>query len=449
MENKKSVKSIGSLFGKLLIIIVLTGFFINLLVAGFFFHFLKTNYRDPYIRNAANYINYLVQDIGTPPRFARAKEIADSFQLIIAYKNPEQSWSTSKSSIGLQNDDHWQTIYAEKDLVIKTMHGRKQIHVYRDSGQFTFTMESDYKHTVQGYIRMAVLIILLTLVLCLSYFSIRWVLRPVKWLQEGVNQVAKGNLDHVVQAGRSDELGRLAEAFNAMTERIRSMLRDRDQLLLDVSHELRTPLTRMKVALEFLPKGQAEKNIREDAVEMESMITAILEEARLRHVSEKLQKKQVDLRDLILDILREYRDQLPSITADIPEKGAVLEIDPDRIKIAIRNLLNNAIKYSEPDGPPVKLRVIQEEKQVMLQIQDGGIGIPAEDLPHIFEPFYRVDKSRSRRTGGYGIGLSLCKSIMDAHNGKIEVKSTFQKGSTFTMVFYSKYFKPTISTPIV
>jgi signal transduction histidine kinase len=436
MENKKPVKSFGSLFAKLLIIIVLTGFFINLLVAGFFFYFLKIHYRDPYIRNAANYINYLVQDIGTPPRFERAKEIADSFQLIIAYKNNEQSWSTSDSSVALQEDDLWQTIYAEKDLVIKTKHGRKQIHVYRDSGQFTFTMESDYKHTVQGYIRMAVLIILLTLVLCLSYFSIRWVLRPVKWLQEGVNQVAKGNLDHVVQAGRSDELGRLAEAFNAMTERIQSMLRDRDQLLLDVSHELRTPLTRMKVALEFLPKGQAEKNIREDALEMESMITAILEEARLRHVSEKLQKKQIDLRDLILDILREYRDQLPPLTADIPEKGSVLEIDPELIKIALRNLLNNAIKYSEPDGPPVKLMVIQEEKQVMLQIQDCGIGIPAEDLPHIFEPFYRVDKSRSRRTGGYGIGLSLCKSIMDAHNGKIEVESTFQKGSTFTMVFY-------------
>lgn len=436
MENKKSVKSIGSLFGKLLIIIVLTGFLINLLVAGFFFHFLKTKYRDPYIRNAANYINYLAQDIGTPPRFERAKEIADSLQLIIAYKNPKQSWSTSKSSIALQESDHWRTIFAEKDVVIKTFHGRKQIQVYRDSGQFTFMMESDYKHTVQGYIRMAVLIILLTLVLCFSYFSIRWVLRPVKWLQEGVNQVAKGNLDHVVQAGSSDELGRLAEAFNTMTERIHSMLRDRDQLLLDVSHELRTPLTRMKVALEFLPKGQAEKNIREDALEMESMITAILEEARLRHVSEKLQKKQIDLRDLILDILREYRDQLPPITADIPEKGAVLEIDPELIKIALRNLLNNAIKYSEPDGPPVKLRVIQEEKQVMLQIQDCGVGIPAEDLPHIFEPFYRVDKSRSRRTGGYGIGLSLCKSIMDAHNGKIEVESTFQKGSTFTMVFY-------------
>ncbi|MFH2066290.1 MAG: HAMP domain-containing sensor histidine kinase [Pseudomonadota bacterium] len=435
MENKKPVKSFGSLFGKLLIIIVLTGFCINLLVAGFFFHFLKTNYRDPYIRNAANYINYLVQDIGTPPSFERAKKIADSFQLIIAYKNPEQSWSTSKSSIALQGDDHWQTIFAEKDVIIKTLHGRKQIHVYRDSGQFTFTMESDYKHTVQGYIRMVVLIILLTLVLCLSYFSIRWVLRPVKWLQEGVNQVGKGNLDHVVQAGRSDELGRLAKAFNAMTERIRSMLRDRDQLLLDVSHELRTPLTRMKVALEFLPKGQAERNIREDALEMESMITAILEEARLHHVSEKLQKKQIDLRALILDILREYRDQQPPITADIPEKGSVLEIEPELIKIALRNLLNNAIKYSEPDGPPIKLKVVQGEKQVKLQIQDCGIGIPADDLPHIFEPFYRVDKSRSRRTGGYGIGLRLCKSIMDAHNGKIEVISAFQKGSTFTMIF--------------
>ncbi|MBA4366394.1 MAG: hypothetical protein C0403_02010 [Desulfobacterium sp.] len=435
MDKMKSNKPLFSLFGKLLIIIILTGFCINLLVCLFFLHFLKKNFRDPYIRNIANYMNYITQDIGIPPSFERAKKIADSNQLTISYKNPTQAWSTSATPQNLENSDRWRTIYEQNGISVKTSHGRKQIHVNRSHGQFTFMLETDDAHTVEGYISIVILIVLLSLSLCASYGSIRWVLRPVKWLQDGVHQVGEGNLDHTVPIERYDELGRLAEAFNKMTERIKSMIQDRDQLLLDVSHELRTPLTRMKVALEFLPEGLAKTNIQEDAIEMESMITAILEEARLRHASAKLRKQPTHLADLISDLMKEYRNRKPRITIDTRMEKPIVQVESELIKIVIRNLLNNAIQYSDPDGPPIKVVIEPKVEQVMLSIQDQGSGIPPQDLPHIFEPFYRVDKSRSRRTGGYGIGLSLCKTIMDAHNGKIEVESTPGKGSTFSLIF--------------
>jgi signal transduction histidine kinase len=98
-------------------------------------------------------------------------------------------------------------------------------------------------------------------------------------------------------------------------------------------------------------------------------------------------------------------------------------------------VLNNAIKYSQPDSAPIQISAKTDESYVVVRIRDFGIGIPEEDLAHIFEPFYRVDKSRTKDTGGYGLGLSLCKTIMEAHGGKIEVHSTLQEGTTVSLYF--------------
>jgi signal transduction histidine kinase len=101
----------------------------------------------------------------------------------------------------------------------------------------------------------------------------------------------------------------------------------------------------------------------------------------------------------------------------------------------VKNILNNAIKYSRPDSAPVQISAEYEASYIVLRITDFGTGIPEEDLAHVFEPFYRVDKSRTKNTGGYGLGLSLCKTIMEAHEGKIEVHSRPQEGTTVTLFF--------------
>jgi signal transduction histidine kinase len=103
--------------------------------------------------------------------------------------------------------------------------------------------------------------------------------------------------------------------------------------------------------------------------------------------------------------------------------------------MVFNNIITNAIKYSPSDGEAVRLSLRKDEEYTLVQVQDHGLGIPGEDLPYIFEPFYRVDKSRSKRTGGYGLGLSLCKSIMDAHQDKIEVESTLGAGTTISLFF--------------
>ncbi|MBW2433904.1 MAG: HAMP domain-containing histidine kinase, partial [Deltaproteobacteria bacterium] len=130
-----------------------------------------------------------------------------------------------------------------------------------------------------------------------------------------------------------------------------------------------------------------------------------------------------------------FENQPPGIeSVDLPSEIEV-EIDPEQIKTVFENVLNNAIKYSQPDSAPIQISAKTDESYVVVRIRDFGIGIPEEDLAHIFEPFYRVDKSRTKDTGGYGLGLSLCKTIMEAHGGKIEVHSTLQEGTTVSLYF--------------
>ena len=220
-----------------------------------------------------------------------------------------------------------------------------------------------------------------------------------------------------------------------MTSRIEGMLQTKDQLLLDISHELRTPITRMKVALEFLPKSRAKNSLQADIVEMEKMVTGILETARMRHQYAELKKQPTDLVALLKQTAAAFENQPPGIeTVDLPPELSV-QVDPQQIKTVFENLLSNAFKYSEPESDPVKISVERRASGVRVRIEDHGIGIPQGQLAHIFEPFYRVDKSRSKDSGGYGLGLSLCKSIMEAHKGKIEVQSRPKEGTTVLLFF--------------
>jgi signal transduction histidine kinase len=138
---------------------------------------------------------------------------------------------------------------------------------------------------------------------------------------------------------------------------------------------------------------------------------------------------------LLKQTLTAFENQPPGIEIiDLPAEIKV-EVDPEQVKTVFENVFSNAIKYSEPESKPVQVSYKLRESFAVIRITDFGIGIPQEELAHIFEPFYRVDKSRAKDTGGYGLGLSLCKTIMEAHSGKIEVQSKPQEGTTVSLFF--------------
>jgi signal transduction histidine kinase len=426
-------KIIKSVFTKLLVVIIFTGFCVNLAVTGFFFAYRKMAVLS-YDQVFMQYVDYLIADLGVPPRLDRAREISHRSSLIIRYHSPEQSWSTSADP-GPENLERYHFWHTSPDVRAGFHRGRHIVLVNQGAGRLMFELTRNFRHDSRLKWPIVLLSALLTFILLIAYLSIRWILKPVKWLKDGVHQVSRGNLDHQIALRRSDELRDLAAAFNTMTVRIRDMLHAREQLLLDVSHELRSPVTRMKVALEMMPDSSLKDRVKEDLAEMETMVTEILETARSRKTADDIHLEAIDIGQLVQKVAAEYAHQPPGIQLVNIPPTAGLRADPEKIKTVLRNILDNAFKYSNTSSNPINITIKHRASGFIVKIQDSGIGIPVDVLPYIFEPFYRVDKSRSRRTGGYGLGLSICKTIMTAHKGKIQIESTPLIGTTVTLFF--------------
>jgi len=227
-------------------------------------------------------------------------------------------------------------------------------------------------------------------------------------------------------------LGALTNAFNKMVGRVKQMIQTRDQLLLDVSHELRSPITRMKVALALLPEDENRAGMTADLNEMEAMITEMLELERLRD-GRGIKVERQDLAMILRDVARSLDQKAPGIRLASVPNHLLLEVDGEKMRVVLRNLLENAIKYSLPDSSVIDVSVIQSDNWAVIRIRDDGPGVPQADLANLFEPFFRVDRSRSRKTGGYGLGLSICKRIMEAHGGRIEVENNSDRGVSFIL----------------
>jgi signal transduction histidine kinase len=168
---------------------------------------------------------------------------------------------------------------------------------------------------------------------------------------------------------------------------------------------------------------------------MEKMINEILETARMHHLHGNLRLELMPLADLIENVITEFEKQPPGVRAEKLPEGCIVKVDPEQIKTVFQNILTNALKFSRPDSEAIRIRLERRSPEIIVQITDFGIGIPEDELSFVFEPFYRVDKSRTKDTGGFGLGLSLCKTIMEAHGGRIEIESELNTGTTVTLYF--------------
>ena len=406
----------------MLAIILVTGIFINIALWGFFGAYRAMAGR-PFQSNIYQYLNYVIADLGTPPDYEKARRIAEQTTLQIHYRGPEASWSTSPQ-LQRRHKMHLRSWPDQANVRSGMSRGRFYIEYRHANGNFLFELSGEYHDNpalkrVHGLIFITIALILLG-----AYWLIRRILRPVRLLDKGVKAVGRGDLLYHVPVTKSDELGQLSQAFNDMTERLRTMLAAKEQLLRDVSHELRSPLTRMKVALEFVAAGQTKELLQADIKEIEDLISQILDAARIHHDHSRLDLQPTKLTKLIQDVLLAYQNRSPGVNLQEAPSETIFKLDPERIKIVFKNLIDNAVKYSHADSNPIEISIITHKDRVDISISDNGIGIEPEDLVHIWEPFYRADKSRTRDTGGYGLGLSLCKTIIEAHGGTIDIRST-------------------------
>ncbi|HFN0056889.1 TPA: cell wall metabolism sensor histidine kinase VicK [Streptococcus pneumoniae] len=224
--------------------------------------------------------------------------------------------------------------------------------------------------------------------------------------------------------------------------------RERRLFVSNVSHELRTPLTSVKSYLEALDEGALCETVAPDFIKvsldetnrMMRMVTDLLHLSRIDNATSHLDVELINFTAFITCILNRFdkmkgqeKEKKYELVRDYPINSIWMEIDTDKMTQVVDNILNNAIKYS-PDGGKITVRMKTTEDQMILSISDHGLGIPKQDLPRIFDRFYRVDRARSRAQGGTGLGLSIAKEIIKQHKGFIWAKSEYGKGSTFTIV---------------
>ena len=224
--------------------------------------------------------------------------------------------------------------------------------------------------------------------------------------------------------------------------------RERRLFVSNVSHELRTPLTSVKSYLEALDEGALAEPVAPDFIKvsldetnrMMRMVTDLLHLSRIDNTTSHLDVELINFTAFITFILNRFDtiksqddQQKYELVRDYPITSVWIEIDTDKMTQVIDNILNNAIKYS-PDGGKITVSMKTTDEQMILSISDQGLGIPKQDLPRIFDRFYRVDRARSRAQGGTGLGLSIAKEIIKQHKGFIWAKSEYGKGSTFTIV---------------
>ncbi len=423
-----------SVFFKLLLVFALAGTANLVLLRLFYRNVIWDDIRRLHRRQ--NMIEYAHLLAGTLPDSPSADQVAEMASRLHMQIRIEGAGYTRVSSPTVPTfptvDNHFKLSYETPDAKIGHFGDFLAIEILKPTVRYLFMLESE--DALEGHSQlMAALAAVLILILLAIYLCIRRILAPLRSLQKGVQEVSAGNLGFVIPRESRDELGQLVESFNGMTEQVRTMIRSREQLLLDVSHEFRSPLTRMKVALE-LPGEDARHSVKRAIRELETMISELLESARLDTVQGKLKLERVDLANLIQDLVTRYEKEGAGVRllSSGPPWPFFAAVDPSRISTALQNLLENAIKYSTHQSRPVEVSLSRPSPdRIGITFRDFGIGIPREDLALVFEPFYRVDRSRVRATGGYGLGLSLCKKIIEAHRGSIHVQSTLARETVF------------------
>jgi two-component system OmpR family sensor kinase len=295
-------------------------------------------------------------------------------------------------------------------------------------------------------------VILLAVLLVVGLGSIPFahsIARPLERLSRVTREFGLGDLTARTRVEREDEIGDVSRAFNQMADRVETLRRAEKELLANISHELRTPLARIRVVVELGAEEDPEAakrylaDIAEDLTEVEQILGDIIATARLDLANDRakdpyppLRMTRLPMRALLDSLVSKFREQYPERTLECAFGNTDVTIACDRVmlKHAIGNLLDNAQKYSPANEPIVlHMRAADDGTEVRIGVSDHGVGIDRADAPHVFAPFFRGDRSRSRETGGVGLGLTLARRIIEAHGGTIELRPGDDGGTTVTV----------------
>lgn len=279
--------------------------------------------------------------------------------------------------------------------------------------------------------------------LLLGTFMAKRLTQPIASVIDTAGRIAKGDLGSRITAQSSTrEIAELTDSVNSMAQELSDQELLRKRLTADVAHELRTPLATLQSHMEAMIDGVWEPepkrlvSCHEEILRLSKLVGELETLSRYDSDCLELHKERFEISELIKRILLNFENgfQTKGVELEFAESEAWVEADRDKISQVLVNLISNALKYT-PGGGKVRIVAYETPDEVTVSVSDTGMGIPEEDLPYIFERFYRTDRSRSRATGGSGIGLTIASSIIEAHGGNIRVESIPDEGATFTVIF--------------
>lgn len=387
------------------------------------------------------HVNYVREDIGTPPRIDRAIAITKKVPVDIRILGPDVDWASDPAFPRLEqlefapsprfSDDP--NAWVDELQGVEFAEFQKHDFLRMHQGGYDIVVSTPrISDGPQGPDLVTLILFMGLASLLLGYMAVRWLFRPIGSIREGAAHIGHGKFDHRIADIRHDQLGDLASDINRLADDVQNMLDAKRALLLGISHELRSPLSRMRLTLEFLDDEKRKNDIREEIIEMEKIVAALLEAERLNSRHARLSRTRVVVNDLIAELLCDFfsRDA-ERIKVRQPAQPFAANIDEARITLLLKNLLSNALAYSKPSDGPVELSVAIDEADLVFTVRDYGPGLPRDQAEHIGEPFYRGDPSRTRDSGGTGLGLYLASLVAKAHGGSLRLLDNEDRGASF------------------
>ena len=387
------------------------------------------------------HVHYVREDLGSPPRIDRALAITKSVPVDIRILGPDIDWASDPNFPRLQalNFGPSPKFSDDTDAWVDELQGLE--FAVQGKHRFLLIHQDDYDIVVStpriadvstGPDLITIIVSLGLIYLMIGYAAVNWLFKPIRAIRTGAAHIGRGNFDHRIRNIRGDQLGDLASDINKLAADVERMLDAKRALLLGISHELRTPLSRMRLLLEFLDKDEDRDAIRPEIAEMEKIVASLLNAEQLsdRHVA--LSRSCIQLKELINNLIGDFferdRDRI-SLTSSV--EGVEANIDDARISLMLKNLIANALRYVPESGGRVEISAETDGDDLVLRVRDNGPGISSEQAAHIGEPFYRGDPSRTRDTGGTGLGLYLATLVAEAHRGSLRLANPDQEGACF------------------
>lgn len=279
--------------------------------------------------------------------------------------------------------------------------------------------------------KITLLFIVVSVLLLVGAFSIpisKHLISPLKEMTDATNKISSGNYSARVSVSSTDEIGKLAKDFNEMAIALEKNEKARRQWIADISHELRTPVAILRAEVEAIIDGIRPLNMESiNSIHSEILrLNRLVEDLYLLAISDmgalNYHKEKIDLKDSILNsvqlYVQEFSKKAIKIKTEMPEESINVYADKERIQQLLSNLFDNSLKYTNSGGQLI-VRLYSYKKEVIVEFEDSEPGIPDKEIDKIFERFYRFEASRNRKSGGSGLGLSICKNIVEAHGGKI------------------------------